>query len=229
MLKRVLRSHWAQASAAGLIRAYLRLALGTTRWSVEGEAHLAPFVEQTAVLVVFWHECLPLMPAVWWRVRQRNRTRSGAVLASRHRDGALLGAVMAGFGLAGVQGSSERHNKRGGERGGGAALVGLARQLRQGAAVMITPDGPRGPARVAAEGVAHLAALSGAPVLPMAARVRRRIVLNSWDRMILPLPFGRGTLVCLPPFFAGRDDDGATARIAAAMTQAAEQAELLCS
>ncbi|MEJ0049385.1 MAG: hypothetical protein WDN04_27210 [Rhodospirillales bacterium] len=33
--------------------------------------------------------------------------------------------------------------------------------------------------------------------------VRRRYTLNSWDRMMLPLPFGRGVLVCLPPL-AGR-------------------------
>ena len=40
--------------------------------------------------------------------------------------------------------------------------------------------------------MAQLAAASGAQVLPCAARVSRGVQLRSWDRMIVPLPFGRG-------------------------------------
>ena len=74
----------------------------------------------------------------------------------------------------------------------------LLNLLAGGDHIAITPDGPRGPRRVAAAGVAQLAALSGVPVLPCAAQTTRRWVLRTWDRMVVPQPFGRGVVVCLP-------------------------------
>jgi lysophospholipid acyltransferase (LPLAT)-like uncharacterized protein len=47
--------------------------------------------------------------------------------------------------------------------------------------------------------------------------------------MIVPLPFGRGTLVCLQPIIVSREGgEAATAQISAALTAAIEQAEHLC-
>ena len=87
----------------------------------------------------------------------------------------------------------------------------------------------RGPRREAAPGVAHLAAMSGAPVLPCAAQTTRHWVLPTWDRMVVPKPFGRGVVVCLPTIAVDRDDwQAAVPAIGAAMTAAAEQADRLC-
>jgi lysophospholipid acyltransferase (LPLAT)-like uncharacterized protein len=102
--------------------------------------------------------------------------------------------------------------------------------LAAGDQVVITPDGPRGPRRQLARGVAQLAALAGVPVLPCAARSTQRRVLPTWDRMILPLPFGRGVLVCGAPIHVPRDHwADSLPVIAAALTQAADQAEALCA
>ena len=68
------------------------------------------------------------------------------------------------------------------------------------------------------------------PVIPCAARLTRRRVLPTWDRMILPLPWGRGVLVCGTPIPVGRGAwRDALVPIAAAMTEAAEMAEALCA
>ena len=86
-----------------------------------------------------------------------------------------------------------------------------------------------GPRRVAARGVAQIAALSGAPVLPLAAQTTRRRVLPTWDAMVLPLPFGRGVLVCGPAIAVPREGwDAWLPRIEAALTEAAERADRLC-
>jgi lysophospholipid acyltransferase (LPLAT)-like uncharacterized protein len=78
--------------------------------------------------------------------------------------------------------------------------------------------------------VAQLAARSGVPVLPCAARTSRRITLGTWDRMMVPLPFGRGALVCGPvitvPPEGWRD---ALPDIDQALTDAATEAERLCA
>jgi hypothetical protein len=232
MFKQVLKSAGARRAGARLIGAYLRFALRTTRWTVDGEANLLPFVQDVPVVAAFWHECLPLMPALWLRVRRANPGRRATMLVSRHADGMLIGDALSRFGLATVHGSTARAPADGGkpaDKGGAAALAALLRVLRRGDAVIITPDGPVGPAREAAEGALHLAARAGAPVLPMAARVRLARRLNSWDRMILPLPFGRGVVVCLPPIAVERSDArAALAPFTAALTAAADRAEALC-
>jgi lysophospholipid acyltransferase (LPLAT)-like uncharacterized protein len=130
--------------------------------------------------------------------------------------------VVRQFGIEPVLGSSSR--------GGANGLRRLIALLRQGAMIGLTPDGPRGPRRNAAQGVAQLAAAAGVPILPCAARTSRRVVLNTWDRMPFPLPFGRGVVVCGPAINVPRDGwREALPAIAAAMNLAADRADLLCS
>jgi lysophospholipid acyltransferase (LPLAT)-like uncharacterized protein len=236
MLNRVLQSESAQRAAAFVLAAYLRFALRTTRWVLDGGENLAPFTVSGGVVAAFWHECLPLMPALWMRVLQANPARDGRVLISLHRDGRFIADIMKRMRIGVVHGSTARArtHRAGGEKGardngGAAALRTLVTVLKQGNPVVLTPDGPRGPARVAAGGVAQMAALTGAPVLPCAARMRHHFRIPSWDRMIVPLPFGSGVLVCLPPIAVARDAwQPATAIITAALTQAADRAEALC-
>jgi lysophospholipid acyltransferase (LPLAT)-like uncharacterized protein len=223
MLKSFLRRPGVQAALAGLVGRYLAFALRTTRWTVEGEAYLAPHAAGHPAVAALWHECLPLMPALWLRIR-----RPGArvhALASRHNDGRLIGEVMRRFGVEVVHGSSARDGR---SKGGTASVLQLLDVLAQGSHVVLTPDGPRGPARHAAPGVAQLAALSGVPVLPCAARTTRARRLPTWDGMLLPLPFGRGILVVGEPIQVPREGWEATLpAIEAALTEAALRAEAL--
>ena len=226
-----LKSTWLNHLAAKAVGIYLDLALRSTRWTVEGGTHLAPYLREGAVIVAVWHERLPVIPALWATARFDNPGRRVSALASRHRDGRFIAGVVARFGLRVVHGSSGR-TKPGAarrDRGGAAGLRALVTALAEGDAVVITPDGPRGPRRVAAPGAAQLAALTGAPVLAVAGQVRWRITLASWDRMVLPLPLGRGALVCLPAIrVAPEGADPATGAIGAAMSQALARADALC-
>jgi len=129
--------------------------------------------------------------------------------------------VVRRFGILPIMGSSTR--------GGAAGLRGLLTVLRQGGLIGITPDGPRGPRRQAAAGVAQLAALAGVPVLPCAARTSRRIRLGTWDQMALPLPFGRGVVVCGTAITVSTDGwKDAVPDITSGLNQAADRAERLC-
>jgi lysophospholipid acyltransferase (LPLAT)-like uncharacterized protein len=198
VVKKFLATPRAQAALAKLAALYIQLVARRVRWRLAGEAHLAAFAAGPPMIVVFWHETLPSMPILWLSARRRGLTRPGMALASRHRDGRLIGQVLRHMGIGLVFGSSSR--------GGAAGLRGLLRALEGGAHVALTPDGPRGPAHVCAPGVAQLAALSGARVLPCAAIIRPALTLSSWDTMRLPLPFGRGALVLGPPLAVARED-----------------------
>ena len=87
--------------------------------------------------------------------------------------------------------------------------------------MIITPDGPRGPAEVMPMGPALLAARRRAPGAFWWAGGRgRRSRLKSWDRARIPLPFGRGAVVLegplSPPDAARGDAGGGPRRLAGA-------------
>lgn len=231
-MKRVLRHPRTLALGARALGGYLRFALRSTRWTLLGAEQLGEFVHARPAVFAFWHERLPLMPALWTmalEVRRREAAPRGRmhVLVSRHQDGRLIGDMMRGFGLDLVHGSSA---KGGEQKGGAAGLRALVAVLGEGGQIVITPDGPRGPARRAAAGVAQLAALAGVPIVPCAAQSSRRRVLPTWDRMVLPLPFGRGVLVCGAPIEVARAGWAeAVPRIEAALTEAAARADAACA
>jgi len=188
MFKKWLQSGPVQAVIGRASAWYFRFVARTTLWQIEGADELSLFGQGgTPCIVVFWHETLPAMPVFWLRART---SLPATVLASRHRDGRLIATAVEHFGIGVVAGSSSR--------GGASGLRALVNALRAGQHVGLTPDGPRGPRRVAAPGVAQLAALTGAPVLPCAASTSFALQTRSWDRMRVPLPFGRGRLVCGP-------------------------------
>jgi lysophospholipid acyltransferase (LPLAT)-like uncharacterized protein len=93
-----------------------------------------------------------------------------------------------------VRGSSANKDKAKAAKGGTQALRDGLKQLKVGG-LAITPDGPRGPARQMAEGLPMLAKISGAPALFIGLSCNPAIRLNSWDKAILPLPFGKGAVV----------------------------------
>lgn len=221
MLRRLIRHPAIQAVLARLLGHYLSLVFRTTRWTLLGEPHLQAALERGPPIAAFWHERLPMMPMLWLLARRQVPAMApiaAHVLVSRHRDGHLVGAVMRRFRLRLVHASTSR--------GGATGLRLLVRLLAAGDMVVITPDGPRGPRRVAAPGVAQLAAISGCAVLPCAARTTRVRVLGSWDRMVLPLPFARGVLVMGAPVTVARADPAAALpAIAAALTAACDAAD----
>ncbi|APH58081.1 putative lipoprotein [Granulibacter bethesdensis] len=220
MLKRLSRHPGIQSAGAWLLRAWLHFALTTTRWQWEGEEHVATFLGGDSLICAFWHEQLALMPKVWLRFRKAN-PEPCHVIISQHRDGRLVATLMRLLGAKTLNGSSSR--------GGATVLRDTLRILDQGGRIIITPDGPRGPRRQAAPGATAIAAMSGRPLLPVAAQISRRLVLKSWDRMVVPMPFGRGAVVVAAPIRVERDDMRyATARLEEALNHASDQANRLC-
>jgi lysophospholipid acyltransferase (LPLAT)-like uncharacterized protein len=102
-------------------------------------------------VMAFWHGTLLMM--VYGYVGSRL-----TFLVSWHRDGELITRVMRYFGMTPTRGSTTR--------GGIRALHGLLKRVKEGYDIAFTPDGPRGPARVAQMGVVQTARLSGLPVVP---------------------------------------------------------------
>jgi lysophospholipid acyltransferase (LPLAT)-like uncharacterized protein len=190
-VKKLLHSAAAQHALTWALTLYVRLVMATQKWRVEGAENLRLLATDELFVIVFWHETLPAIPILLPKARAVGAARQGVVLASRHRNGQLIGNIMVNLGLEQVAGSTSK--------GGASGLRALARALESGKHAVLTPDGPRGPRHVPAPGVAQLAALAGVRVLPCAAVTSRAFTLNSWDRMRIALPFGRGVLAAGAP------------------------------
>ncbi|GEN58968.1 glycosyltransferase N-terminal domain-containing protein [Acetobacter nitrogenifigens] len=206
------------------VRRGLALALTTTRWKVDMDAASRSLLLDPAgpgVLVAFWHEALMLAPTLWWWTEPRNPLLRLRVLISRNRDGRMIAGVVAPWRIPALHGSSDRKGKN---KGGASALRRLRASLEQGDVVAIMPDGPKGPRREVQAGALALAELTGAPIIPVGVACSG-VRAGSWDRMIVPLPFGRGRLVCGPPLVVARGRrDEMRAQLTAGLNEAMAEA-----
>lgn len=189
---RPIRNPIVQATLSRLMAAWMGLCLGTIRWRRENaELVEAVWDEGGPVIVAFWHSRIALAPAGW----DHRRGQPARALISLSPDGQFIADAVARLGFPAIRGSSQRKDIPEAAKGGTQALRDALKWLKQGGALAITPDGPRGPAREMGEGLALMAKMSGAPVLLLGLSCRPAIRLNSWDQAMLPLPFGRGAMV----------------------------------
>ncbi len=199
LLKRAGRKPTVQRMVGATLAAHIALVKRTTRWKTVNEAAArGAWAGERPVIVAFWHNRLAMMPYCWPSARPFH------MLISSHPDGQLIARTVKHFGIETVAGSSTR--------GGSEALRGLVRLIKNGVSVGITPDGPRGPRMRASDGAVALARLSGAPIVPAAVSVSRRIVMNTWDKLIVALPFGDGAMVWGDPISVASGDDPAIVR-----------------
>jgi lysophospholipid acyltransferase (LPLAT)-like uncharacterized protein len=188
---RPLRNPVIQAVLAWLLAGWMRFCFATIRWTHENEEVAeAVWARGGGVLCAFWHSRIGLSPACW----PLDRAQSAKALISLSPDGQFIARAVARQGIPAIRGSSANKDKSDRAKGGTQALRDGLKQLRTGA-LALTPDGPRGPARQMAEGLPLLAKLSKVPTLFIGLSCNPAIRLDSWDRAVLPLPFGKGAIV----------------------------------
>jgi lysophospholipid acyltransferase (LPLAT)-like uncharacterized protein len=152
----------------------------TLRYEVDDRAGVAGKPVTENYIGALWHNRLLIFPLV---LRRFLPNRHGAALISASRDGDLLADAIHRFGYDVVRGSSSRL--------GASAILQLTEALAAGRDVVITPDGPRGPAYELGPGIIFLAQKSGAAVLPMNLEFSHCWRLGSWDRFMVPRPFSK--------------------------------------
>ena len=218
-----------QRALARVLAGYVRFCVRTTRWRWEGreEAELV-WASGEGVVVCFWHGRLLLCPAMW----PLDKAQEARALVSLSADGEFIAQALDQLGFPAIRGSAAKKTDPAKAKGGAAAFRDALKWIRSGGAMGITPDGPRGPAQVMTEGPPMLAGMSGAPALLMGLACRPCIRLKSWDRSVVPLPFGRGAVVVEGPIRVERDTAAAAmeplARVwSDRLTAATEQAEAM--
>lgn len=208
-----------QALVAALAAFYMRLVYATNRWRwIHYDIADRLMVENRRVVACFWHGRLLMMPYA------RRGSRHYEVMISSHRDGRVIARTVAHFGIGVVYGSSSRRP--------GLALRQAARTCRNGNVLCITPDGPRGPRMRAAPGAVMVAEIASAVLLPVAYATTRRRSMRTWDRFLIPLPFGRGVFVLgqpieVPAHLEDPEREALRQKLEASLIAATEEADRL--
>lgn len=157
----------------------IRLTGPTLRFAVSFEAGAPVSLETRPLILSFWHNCI--FPAIYfWRDLQIR------VMSSDSFDGEWTGRIIRKFGFVKVRGSSSRGAVR--------ALLGMRREIEQGAAVAFTIDGPRGPRFIAKPGPVVLARATNVPMVAFHIALSNAWTLKTWDRCMIPKPFSRALL-----------------------------------
>jgi lysophospholipid acyltransferase (LPLAT)-like uncharacterized protein len=169
----------------------LQLWAFTLRYKIEDRAGVVGKRIAQNYIASLWHNRLLIFPFV---LRRFFSNRHGAALISASRDGELLADAIKRFGYDVVRGSSSRL--------GATAILQLSEVLASGRDVVITPDGPRGPAYELGPGIVFLAQKSGAAVLPINMEYSSCWRIQSWDRFIVPRPFSKVRVIIGPPHHA---------------------------
>jgi len=194
---------------------FIRLLGPTLRVSVSYEEGAQKTLDQRPLVASFWHSCM--IPATYLF-----RNMGIRVMSSFSYDGEYMGRIIRRFGFIAVKGSSSRNPVR--------ALLGLRRALSEGWTVAFTLDGPRGPRHKVKPGPVALGRSTGLALTTFHAAVDKAWVLNSWDRMMIPMPFSRvlvrvGKLIPVPTEASDADLDGYTAELQATLDRVCAFAE----
>jgi lysophospholipid acyltransferase (LPLAT)-like uncharacterized protein len=170
---------------------YLRLVVRTCRL-------IGPATREQVVLA-FWHEYNMLTFVV---ARRRRGDLPHASFSTSGFRGAVITSMLQHSGTRVEVFELPPEQDR---AAGRAFALRMARVAESGVSLIVTPDGPFGPYRVAKPGALILARASGLPIQPWAMSVRPAIRLTGrWDHQLVPLPFCRirvveGERIEVPP------------------------------
>lgn len=169
--------------------------------------HLPQTVPDEPVIFAFWHSDLLMQPYLYYRFRKIPKAN---VLISEHFDGQIIARIMRYFKLGTIHGSTTR--------GGAKVLIQGLKSLSEGFDIGITPDGPKGPRYEVSEGVVVMAQKRHAKVIVYHCVPSSYWQLPSWDRFVIPKPFGRLDFYASEPIdLEGLDMDDAKRRVKEAL------------
>lgn len=163
----------------------VRLLLWTCRFEVHGLEQFTATAMSSPCIVMLWHNRLIIVAEILARFAPQFIYTA---IISNSRDGKPLSLMALSYKAGRVL--RVPHNGR------RKALNQIIQHLKSKREVIVmTPDGPRGPCYVVKPGVVVAAKETSAKVIPFSWEADHTWVLKTWDKMIIPKPFSRITVV----------------------------------
>ncbi len=137
-------------------------------------------------VLAFWHGSMVLP---WYLKRKKDFI----ALISKSKDGDLLARILKQWKYTVVRGSSTA--------GGNVALGIMVDYAKNNSTVVITPDGPKGPAHKLKAGAVITAKKSGLPLVLAGVGFKRKRNLKSWDSFEIPAMFTQAKVIYSDPIY----------------------------
>ncbi|MCC8369662.1 MAG: lysophospholipid acyltransferase family protein [Rickettsia endosymbiont of Oxypoda opaca] len=170
-----------------LLYGYLKFVYFTSKqkFIFSNESDRKKFLAEQGVIFAFWHNMLALSPCMF-----KGHTDIYALI-SPHLDGKFLNNIVSKFGCGVIIGSTNKNPV--------GALKLVIQKLSKGSNVIITPDGPKGPIYKINSSITEIARKYNKKLIPVVSNTSRYFLLKSWDKLIMPLPFGTITVIVGSP------------------------------
>ncbi|MFU7502884.1 MAG: lysophospholipid acyltransferase family protein [Candidatus Tisiphia sp.] len=196
MIKKILKkNNFVLSVVTKLLYTYLRVVYFTCRWQFVFPDNYTKqqFLTEKGVIFAFWHNRLAFGPGIF------AGHKDIYALISPHSDGKIIGNIVNKFGFGVINGSSNKNPV--------SALKIIIQKLHNGSNIVITPDGPRGPIYKINSNINKVAQKYNIKLIPVSCSASRYFLLKSWDKLIMPLPFGKiTTFIGLPLAFVGNEN-----------------------
>lgn len=141
--------------------------------------HLPADIPKEPIIFACWHGDLLMQPFFYFQFRKIPKLK---VLISDHFDGVLISRIIKFLKFDTIAGSTNRNAAK--------VLIQAIKGIKEGYDIGITPDGPQGPRYFMSDGIVVMAQKTGSKVIVYNCRPTKYWQLGSWDRFVIPKPFG---------------------------------------
>lgn len=174
-----IKKRWRFLLYGFLAKYTLKLIGYTCRFKIKGIENLTRIAPEKKCILMLWHNRLAMVGEILLRHAPK---LNYAALISDSRDGEMLSYFANSIPI----GRSIRvpHDAR------SIALQTLIKEMKKtDDVIIITPDGPKGPAYKVKPGIVLAAKKTGAQIIPLTWTASRCWKLSTWDHLMIPKPF----------------------------------------
>ena len=177
-----------------VLASLIRVLYGSCRWKVTGFQHVQDLLNNnSSFIIAYWHGnmFIPYVKLAKYHFH---------ILAGFHRDAELGVSIGEKLGWKFLRGSSSQK--------GSEVFPQIVELLSKPNSVLaITPDGPKGPAKIPKPGAVRAAQKTGIPIIPAAGRSHHSWGFINWDTFYVTKPFSRIELKFGNPQYFSINDD----------------------
>lgn len=172
-----------------IARCYLLFVYKTSKWDIAyKDSKIEGMLQQKkGAIIAFWHN------QIAFSMHSLRDIEDLHPLISSHRDGRIISEIVlsvrksSSASVEVISGSTNKDPSK--------ALRIIIQHLKQDRKIIITPDGPRGPVYQINSAINQLAHKYHVPIITIGSACSKYIELSSWDKMIIPLPFGKMSVI----------------------------------
>ncbi len=185
LIKKIIKSQFVKNLLCKFVYLYIKFVLLTSKIKITYQGFNFEDYKNTQCILATWHGRVMIMPII------NPFNLPASAIVSDHNDGRLIGGVIEQAGVKLIFGSSNRRRL--------SSLKEILMYIKKGFNFLITPDGPRGPAREINGAIINIASNTGLPIIPAICSAKSAKIFNSWDKFMLPYPFTEISIIFSKP------------------------------